>query len=343
MILTLMQNSFPKASEWRDVDVATFRNEIVPRDRPAVLRGLVKDWPAVREGRKSPQALCDYIRSFDVGHQVQTAVGPPAIKGRMFYRDDMRGFNYERVVESFQTSIERILAHMDDPDPPAIYAGAVSTADCFPGFSRENSLDLVDKSVVARIWAGNAVTAPTHYDMSDNVACVVSGHRRFTFFPPEQLPNLYVGPLDFTPAGQPTSMVKLAAPDLERYPRFAQALAAAETAELEPGDAVFTPNLWWHNVESLDPFNILVNYWWYGTERGPGSPFAALVYGIYSINQLSANRREAWRKIFDHYVFQTNGEPVAHLAPEHRGMLGPMTSKLASYIKDWLLKSLQRP
>jgi len=338
-----MQHSLAKTAEWRDVNIATFRNEIVPRDRPAILRGLVKDWPAVREGSQSPQALCNYISTFDLGHPVQTAVGPPAIKGRLFYRDDMRGFNYERVVEPFHTSLERILAHMDDADPPAIYAGAISTADGFPGFSRENNLELVDKSVVARIWAGNAVTAPTHYDMSDNIACVVSGHRRFTFFPPEQLPNLYVGPLDFTPAGQPTSMVKLAEPDLQRYPRFAQALAAAETAELEPGDAVFTPNLWWHNVESLDPFNILVNYWWYDSQRGPGSPFAALIYGIYSINQLSAKRREAWRKIFDHYVFQTNGEPAAHLAPEHRGMLGNMTSQLASYIKEWLLKTLQRP
>ncbi len=296
----------------------------------------------MREARKSPRAFYDYIRSFDCGHSVQIAIGPPAIKGRFFYRDDMRGFNYERVVEKFQTSMERILAHIDDPEPPAMYAGAVSTEECLPGFSRENYLTLLDKSIVGRIWAGNAVTAPTHYDMSDNIACVVSGHRRFTFFPPEQLPNLYVGPLDITPAGQPTSMVKLAAPDLERYPRFAQALAAAETADLGPGDAVFTPNLWWHNVESLDPFNILVNYWWYDANRGPGSPFAALIYGIYAINALPPNRREAWRMIFDHYVFQTKGEPVVHLAPEHRGMLGTMTPQLANYIKDWLLKSLQR-
>ena len=118
---------------------------------------------------------------------------------------------------------------MDDPDPPAIYAGAISTAEALPGIlPRKIIWSWWTKSVVARIWAGtDAVTAPTHYDISDNIACVVGGHRRFTFFPPEQLPNLYVGPLDFTPAGQPTSMVKLAEPDMQRYPRFAQALAAA--------------------------------------------------------------------------------------------------------------------
>ena len=322
------------AAEWHNVDPAMFRDEIRPRDQPAVMRGLVGDWPAVRAGRISPQAFRDYIKPFDLGRPIQTAIGPPAIKGRLFYSDDMKGFNFERKVETFNTALDRIFAHLDDAAPPAIYAGAVSTPECFPGFARENDLPLLGPSAIPRIWASNQVTAPTHYDMSDNIACVISGHRRFTFFPPEQLPNLYVGPLEFTPAGQPTSMVNLAAPDLERYPRFADALAAAQTAELEPGDAVFIPNLWWHNVESLDPFNILINYC---------SAFAALMHGILSISDLPSARREDWRKIFDHYVFQTNGEPVAHLAPEHRGILASMTPAVASRIKTWLLGALQRP
>ena len=328
---------------WRDVDAATFRDEIKPLNRPALLKGLVRDWPAVREAIKSPRALCDYIRPFDLGRPVQTFIGPPSIKGRFFYRDDMSGFNFERRNESFQHSIERILAHMEHPDPPSLYAGAVSTAEGFPGFARENALDLVDPSVVSRIWAGNAVSVSAHYDLSDNIACVVAGRRRFTLFPPNQLPNLYVGPLDFTMAGQPASMVDLDAPDFARHPRFAEALANAETAELEPGDAVYIPTLWWHHVRSLDPFNLLVNFWWNDAVPGAGSPFEALIHGILSIGSLPPERREAWRGIFDHYVFQTGGEPVPHLAPEHRGVLGRMTPQLSSYIKGWLVKALQRP
>lgn len=331
------------ASEWRNVGRAAFRDEIVPRDRPAVLRGLIADWPSVREGRKSPQALRDYLRVFDIGRTISTAVGPPAIAGRLFYRDDMQGFNFERVNETFEVSMARIFAHLDDPAPPAIYAGAVGAAECFPGFGRDNALALLDESVVPRLWAGNRVTAPTHYDLSDNIACAVAGRRRFTFFPPDQLPNLYVGPLELTPAGQPTSMVNVAAPNLVRYPRFAQALAAAEAAELEPGDAVFIPNMWWHNVESLDPFNLLVNYWWYDAPRGAASPFAALVHGLLAIKDLPPSRRAAWRTIFDHYVFQTGGEPAAHLAPEHRGMLGRLTPPIVQRLKALLLKTLQRP
>src|SRR5206468_367295 len=82
--------------------------------------------------------------------------------------------------------------------------------------------------------------------------------RRFTLFPPEQLQNLYVGPLDFNPAGQAISLVDHAAPDLERFPRYAEALQHAQVAELEAGDAIFIPSMWWHAVEALAPFNALV-------------------------------------------------------------------------------------
>lgn len=331
-----------RTKEWHDVDLAKFRGEIMPADRPALLKGLIKDWPAVRAGRASPQAFCDYIKAFDLGRTVSTAIAPASAKGRLIYRDDMQGFTFERINESFLAASRRILMHAGDPDPPGVYAGAVATSECFPGFSRENVLPVLDATAAARIWVSNRVVAGTHYDMSDNVACVVSGHRRFTFFPPEQLPNLYVGPIDVTPAGQITSLVDVSNPDFARYPRFKDALAAAEVAELEPGDAVFIPNMWWHNVESLDAFNILVNYWWYDGTRGPGTPFAALIHGIFAVKDLPESRRLHWRRLYDHFVFQTDGEPLAHLKPEQRSMLAPMNPTLASHIRAWLIKALQR-
>ena len=57
-------------------------------------------------------------------------------------------------------------------------------------------------------------------------------------------------------------MVDFANPDFEKYPRFREAIAAGQMAELEPGDAVFIPAMWWHHVEGLSAFNTLVNYWW---------------------------------------------------------------------------------
>ncbi len=171
---------------------------------------------------------------------------------------------------------------------------------------------------------------------------MVAGRKRFTFFPPEQFENLYVGPLDLAPGGQPTSLVRVSAPDFQRYPRFAQALAAAETVDVDPGDAVFIPNLWWHNVESLDPVNLSVNYWWLEAPE-MAEPFAAMAHALMSIKPLPPSRREVWRKMFEHYVFQTGGDPVPYLPQDRRGMLGALSPELQDHLRTQLIRSLTKP
>jgi hypothetical protein len=330
----------PQTPEWRDVDLKTFREQIVPRDRPAVLKGLVGDWPVVQAGRRSPQAFSDYIRAKDNGAPTTIFVGTPEIEGLFFYRDDMTGLNFQRLQQPFHTAVANILLQMDNRRPPAIYAPAASGPTGLPGFATDNPMPLLDPRVGPKLWVSNAVTAPTHYDMHDGLACVAAGRRRFTFFPPDQLANLYVGPLDLSPGGQPTSMVKVAAPDFDRYPRYADALAAAEAAELEAGDAVFIPSMWWHNVQSLEPLNLLVNYWWTEGASPPASPFTALALGLMSMAPLDASRREVWRQMFDHYVFRTGGDPAAHLPADRRGMLGIIDPQLEIYMRTQIVRAM---
>jgi hypothetical protein len=61
-----------------------------------------------------------------------------------------------------------------------------------------------------------------------------------------------------------------------------------------------------------------------------------------ALRDMPPAQREAWRVAFDHYVFQRNGEPMAHLAPENRGMFGTMTAERAREIKSILVKILGR-
>jgi hypothetical protein len=136
--------------------------------------------------------------------------------------------------------------------------------------------------------------------------------------------------------------VKVGSPDLERYPRFAQALAAAETVDVEPGDAVFIPAFWWHNVESLEPLNVSMNYWWFEGPKGGAEPFAALAHGLLAITPLPQGDRELWRQMFDHYVFRPNGDPAPYLPPERRGMLGPLVPGLEGYMRAQLIRSLAK-
>ena len=136
-----------------------------------------------------------------------------------------------------------MLRYSQFPRSPAVAAQSALIRDCLPGFADENRLSIVDGNVLPRIWLGNRITTPTHVDEWNNIGCGVAGRRRFTLFPPEQIANLYIGPLDFAPTGAPMSLVSLRHPDFARYPRFREALAASEVAEAGPGDAVFIPPL----------------------------------------------------------------------------------------------------
>jgi hypothetical protein len=329
--------------EWRNVDARILREEIIPRDRPAVLKGLVAHWPIVRAAAQSPQALCDYVRSRDLGRPVRLMLGRPEINGVYFYRDDMRGLNFDVASQPFHATLAQILACSGQQDAPAMYTGATPPlTENFPQIAAENTLDILERPAHPRLWLGNAVTAATHYDNMEGINCVVAGRKRFTFFPPDQLANLYIGPLDLSPGGQPTSMVRVSAPDFERYPRFAEALAAAETADLEPGDAVFIPGLWWHNVESLEPLNMSMNFWWTEPAEWAAEPFAALAHALLAVAAMPPPRRRVWRRMFDHYVFQSEGDPVPYLPPDRRGMLGPLFPALESHMRLQIVRSLTK-
>ncbi|MFO7305820.1 MAG: cupin-like domain-containing protein [Gammaproteobacteria bacterium] len=327
---------------WEDVDVNRFQQEILPLNRPAVLRGLVADWPAVAAGTKSPAAMSDYLLRFDAGRPVRTLAADAACKGRFFYREDMRGVNFERRLAPLAIALDALVKSLDDEQAPAIYVESAPIPEHLPGFVQENMQPLLPATVPPRIWIGNAITVQTHFDLNENIACVVAGRRRFTLFPPEQLPNLYVGPFDFTLSGPPVSMVSLHEPDFERYPRFEQALEHALVAELGPGDALYIPYFWWHHVESLERFNVLVNYWWNPARVHGDSPFDALLHAILALRDLPPAQRDAWRIVFDHYVFQKNGDALVHLAPEHRGILGPITPERAREIRAILVRALSR-
>jgi hypothetical protein len=209
-----------------------------------------------------------------------------------------------------------------------------------PGFMDENRLGLLDESVEPRIWIGGRLIVAPHYDPSENVACVVAGRRRFTLFPPDQVKNLYIGPMELTPAGTTISMVSVEEPDFERHPQFREALDAAMTAVLEPGDAIFIPLLWWHHVASLERLNILVNYWWGAPVSERNDPRDAMLHAMLALRHLPEIHRKAWRAMFDHYVFEA--DPGEHLPPNRRGILAPRANERLGVLRQQLANALLR-
>lgn len=320
------------------------QREVIASAQPAVLRGLVRDWPAVAAGRQSPTTLVEYLRRFDNGRPVDAIMSPPEVEGRIFYDADMTGFNFVRNRVALCAVAEQALRYSSFERAPAVAVQSALIGACLPGFSAQNRLSFLEEAIVPRIWLGTAITTPTHLDEWNNIGCVVSGRRRFTLFPPEQIHNLYIGPLDFAPTGAPMSLVRLHEPDFARFPRFRQALAAAVAAELEPGDAIFIPPLWWHHVESLERFNVLVNYWWNpaaGT-AATDSGFDALIHAVLSLRHLPAPTRRAWHALLRHFVFDEPEAAVGHIPPHRHGVLGRVSSQALARWRAYLIGKLQR-
>ncbi len=324
---------------WRDVDARLFHETIAPLGRPAVLKGLVADWPAVRAAG-DPAALAALIGGFSNDQPVRTLHVGPQAKGWFFYNDDLSAFNFEAAQRPLRAVLDQLVASLAAPDGSATAAQFVPVRAVLPGFEAANRNPLLDGSVAPNIWVGDRVVVSAHFDLFENIACVVGGRRRFTLFPPEQVANLYVGPFELTPAGVPVSLVDFDNPDLERHPRFTEALAAAEVADLEPGDAIYIPYLWWHHVRSLEGFNVLVNYWWNRTEPGVAPPMMALMLALLALRDLPPAYREAWRGLFDHWVFQANGPPMDHLPAERRGGLAATSPQLRRLMTANILRTL---
>jgi hypothetical protein len=299
----------------------------------------------VREGCSSAAAFVHYLQEFDNGHPVDALLLPPAAEGRMAYDEAMTGFNFVRNRLPLSAIAAQVLRYGGFVRSPSVAAQSALIRACLPGFEQANRLTVLDPAVSPRIWLGNRITTPAHVDEWNNIGCIVAGRRRFTLFPPEQIGNLYIGPLDFAPTGAPMSLVTLGEPDLERFPRFQAALEAAQVAEVGPGDAIFVPPLWWHHVESLEPFNVLVNYWWddrVGDGAAADSAFDALLHAILAVRHLPSQTRQAWSALFEHYVFGRQEDVTRHIPLERRGILSDLSEAQLTALRTHLAKRLSR-
>ena len=320
--------------------------ELVEAGSPVILPGAARDWPLVQAARNSDAAIGAMLRDADAQLPVVAYVGDPSIRGRFHYDASGTAMNFARERGTIGAFLERLIAP-DRDDPRALYLGSTDLETHLPGVQAMNPIVASDGIFtayppIASIWIGNRTVAATHWDMANNLAVCVAGRRRFTLFPPDQVGNLYPGPIDPTPAGQVVSMVDPAAPDFDRYPNFATALDSAEIAELEPGDILIYPALWWHQVEALAPFNVLINYWWNAAPAHLDPPMTTLLHGLLSLRSRPDHERLAWRSIFDHYLFAPTDQASAHLPTVAQGPLGPLDPPMARRLRALIMSRLNR-
>ena len=313
------------AAHTADVDALLTTGE------PVRITSAFDGWPALAAGRKSPAALDTYLRRHDRGVPVPMTEAPPSSGGKFGYAADLREFSFTRRTRPLSETLDRIERAAADPAAATIAIQLLPLDADMPGFVADNPMPLVPESARPRLWLGGPVRTQIHNDRDHNLACVIAGQRRFILFPPEQVANLYIGPLENPP---PLSLVDPEAPDLTRFPRFAAALAAARVAHLGPGDALLMPRYWWHHVTSRDRYNAMVNYWWGGGGDGLGHPQDALLTALLAIKPLPSHERAYWQAMFAAHVFADDG--VAHLPEARRGVLGALTPALRATLRQRL-------
>lgn len=322
-------------------------DELMAAQRPTVFKGLAREWPLVRQGLQSARAAMAYLKGLDGGRPVVAYTGPPEIEGRFFYDDGFTGLNFRAQRVGLSEFLDRMAEELERPGGPSLYVGSTDADAYLPGLRGENDLGLEPAAFgpeppFVGVWMGGRTVAAAHYDMSNNIACCAVGRRRFTLFPPDQVANLYPGPLEPTPGGQVVSLVDFRDPDFDRFPRAREALEAAEVAELEPGDVLIYPALWWHQVEALAPFNVLVNYWWNASPAFMDAPQTTLLHALLSLRDRPEYEKAGWKALFDYYVFGSADRAAAHLPSHARGDLGPLDEIRARRLRAQLLNRLNR-
>jgi hypothetical protein len=303
---------------------------LMAAEKPVVIKGLFDHWPALAEGRASPARHNCYLRHLDRGAQATVMEAPFPSGGWYFYSPDMREFNFTKRQRGISETLDQIERNLALENAPFLAIQMLPLSSHMPGFVTDNPLPLMPPQIVPRLWVGGPLKTQTHNDRDHNLACVIAGRRRFLLFPPEQVANLYVGPLDNPP---PLSLVDPEQPDYDRFPKFREAMQAAVVAHLGPGDAIFMPKYWWHHVTSLDPYNVMVNYWWgdfaTGLERGNDAFLTALL----AFGHLPPGERVYWKAMFDAYVFKSEGDATGHIPPALKGVLGPMSAPVRERLK----------
>ncbi len=315
---------------------------------PVVIRNLVSHWPSVQAATNSDDAWLDYITGFAGKHPVTIYRNAPTEKGRIFYDGEGTGFNFQAARKPMQEVKQALSRAAKGLDDNTYYIGSTVLNNFFPGFRDENHLptSLTPFDPLVSLWLGTKSRIAAHYDFPQNLACCVSGKRRFTLFKPDMVHHLYAGPADFTPAGQPISLVDFYEPDLQRFPKFEQAMDQAIVAELQPGDALFIPSMWWHHVEGLGSINGLVNYWWRNSPSHLGTPRDVLTHALLSLKSLPQAQKQAWKHLFDYYIFDSDDDIKTVIADAWRK--GPtwqeqgLSEEQARQIQRHLFERLKR-
>lgn len=346
------KSSIPSVPRRRVTTAAQLATEVVAPGVPVILRGALAGWPLLTARRAKPTAalppLLRRLRDL-AGHRiVMTSWARTTNQGLLSYAaPDGTGKTWTDAPTRFASFLDEVHAEARQPSGAVRYLQSAVLRRELPELAPLFPMPLVPEHQLRqqspRLWIGSGGhRVGLHYDVDDNLHCVVAGGKRFLLYPPAALPDVYLGALDASPAGAPTALVDPLRPEPRAYPRFAAAARTAQLAELGPGDVLYLPAYWLHHVESQG-LNIAVNYWWSELsveERAAAD--SAWTHGLLALRNLPPRWRQRYQLLFSHFIFQEHGDPYAHLPVAEQGLAGAPTAERTRALRDQLRRQLER-
>ena len=205
--------------------------------RPLVLTGHTFDWPAMT--RWSPQDLKQRFGHLDVQIQAERSADPRYEENKLKLARTVRLASFVDQVLTGGLSNDYYMTANNEVLRRPEFAPLLDDIGTLPPCTDRSQL-----AARSSFWFGPAGTVtPLHHDTLMLFHTQVVGRKRWRFISPLEWPKLYNHNNVFSP-------IDLDAPDLHRYP----ALAGVKILEVivEPGETVFLPLGWWHQVTALD-------------------------------------------------------------------------------------------
>jgi hypothetical protein len=226
------------AVERRDaLSYAAFERDHLQPRRPVVLVGAVESWRALRTW--TPAFFAERYRG-----------------RKVVCRND----DAERTMESYVAALDA-----STPDKPLPYLRNLNIQTDYPELVEDISPplsfaepDWLSSRLMPRDWlrpnrlnqlfiSGRGARIPLHYDdwMTHNMVSNVYGDKRFLLFDPSQADHLYRCGDAASGESYILSAVDPWRPDLQKFPRLAE--AQAHEVVIGKGDTLFVPAGWWHS------------------------------------------------------------------------------------------------
>jgi Family of unknown function (DUF6065)/Cupin-like domain len=242
---TLRRQSPRKIPARSAITPEQFLEEHYAANWPVRLSGELAGWPAL--GRWTPEYL-------------KTKIGSAAVEvqaGRSANPDFERNMAAHRTTMPFDEFIDRVTTAGGNDLYLTAYNSASNEAALAPlqedlGFL-DKLLDRADGRSRGMMWIGGEGTfTPLHHDLTNNLLLQIVGRKRLLLVAPGATPRLYN---DHHVYSQIRDLLEPGI--LSRYPKLEG--IHVHQIMLNPGEALFIPLGWWHQVSSLD-FSVTITH-----------------------------------------------------------------------------------